>query len=626
MTAAQQVRRPLIGIALSVVAGLAIQRFSGGSPLLWLSVSAFFLAAACRYIYRPSAAVQIYLICGLLAGAYSSIVGAPAAARSVLSCAEVSSREQQLIGIVSDDPAVSQEDGSVSFLFRVQKVLYDSHWTPADASLKVYLKNIDQSVQFGETWRLRGRVSLYEKPRSEADGFMSVPENSGIRMCAAKPSLMSLCYGARRRAAEILCSGTSAFPERNRLLRALLLGYRQAMPPDLYQLFSRTGVLHIFAISGLHVGVMAALLIAGLKLAGLQRPLWGWLLIPALFFYILSTGMKASALRAFTMAAIYFAAPLAGRRPDAPSSVALAAIALLLINPSNITDPGFQLSFVVVCGILMMHSWVSQKIDGLRFAGWDRPLRQLSGPHPAAGLLRSAGLLMITSLAAWLFSAPITARFFNTLSPVALVGNLAVIPLTFMIMLTGSLALLSGAVFLPAAQLFNLANVQFIRLLIWIVRRLSEIPGAGVPVRMPSGWVTGLWFAGLTLCLAGPGRWRKSALLIFLSSALLWRFEQIETSRDIRILRAGDAAMAIRLPEKSRWILATDGSRFGTSRAVKLLQNEGVSRIHTLVVKKSAGPEEVRRLQNRFSPQETFYGEATNWTEGEGVVRLSNDW
>jgi ComEC/Rec2-related protein len=334
------------------------------------------------------------------------------------------------------------------------------------------------------------------------------------------------------------------------------------------------------------------------------------LLIPALFLYVLSTGMKASALRAFTMAAIYFAAPMAGRRPDAPSSVALAAIVLLLINPFNMTDPGFQLSFIVVCGILIIHNWVSRKIKGLRFAGWDRPLRQLSSPHPAAGLFRSTGLLMITSLAAWLFSAPITARFFNALSPVALVGNLAVIPLTFMIMLTGSLALLSGAVFLPAAELFNLANI-------------SEVPGAGVPVPAPSGWVAGLWFAGLTLCFAGPSRWRKSALLMFLSSVLLWRVEQLDSSRGIRILRAGDAALAICLPEQSRWILVTDGSSYGTSRARRLLQKEGVSRIHTLVMKEGSRSEEIRQLQERFRPQQTVYEDPDGWAEGAGMVRIS---
>jgi competence protein ComEC len=622
MITAQQVRRPLVGIALSVVAGIGVQHGIGGAPLLWFAAGAFLLALLGQTIFRRSSSLLIYIAFGLLAASYSSIEKSPSFLRAVLPIAEVAQQEQDLIGAIEDEPTGSG-DGQISFLFRLETILYEGTRRPCDATIKVYLKDSSVTVRFGEKWRMRGRYTSYEQPRVGTDGTLNVSAGGAIRLREAGPSLTRSCYVARQRAAEILCEGIGAFPNQLKLLHALLLGYRQAMPSDLYRLFSRTGILHIFAISGLHVGVMAAILIAALKITGISRPRWGWLLIPALFIYVLSTGMKASALRAFTMAAVYFAAPLVGRRPDAPSAVALAGILILILNPANITDPGFLLSFVVVCGILMVHGWVIRQMNGLRFSRWESPLRQLNGPHPTTALLRAAGLLMITSFAAWIFSAPITARFFNTLSPVALVGNLAVIPLTFMIMLTGCLALLSGLIFLPAAALFNQANLLFINLLLWVVGRLAVLPGSCWIVRSPTVWVTGLWYAGLTLFFTGPARWRRSALLMVGLSVILWVDVPRIRGRDIRILRNSDSAVAIYAPEKNRWMLITDGDPFCATRTMRLLKQEGVNQLDELVVTGGkADRQTIQQIQESFHPQQTRYQDEASWVEGAGVIRI----
>lgn len=626
MILAKQVRRPLVGAALSVAAGLYIQRCTGVSPLLLLSATAFLLAFACRAVSHRQTTLLIYIACGLLAAAHSAIEEMPAFSRAVLPAAEVNLREQDLTGTVEDEPSVSGVDGTVSFLFRAATVHCGEDRFPSDAVLRVYLKGPAAPVRFGEQWQLKGRYTGYEKPRGGADGFLSVPANGAVRLRVAGPSLARRCYSVRRRAAEILRSGLELFPDHVNLLHAMLLGYRQAIPPELYQMFTRTGTLHIFAISGQHVVILGAIFIAGLKIFGVSRPRWGLLLLPALFLYIFTTGLQPSALRALAMATVFFVAPLAGRRPDAPSSIALATILLLALQPANIADPGFLLSFVVVCGLIMVNGWAVQQVDRLRLTGWADPLKQLSGPHPAAALLRSTGLLMLTSLAAWLFSAPITALFFNTLSPVALIGNLAVIPLTFMIMLAGCLALLSGALFFPAAALFNQANLLFLSLLIWIVRQLSALPGACRAVRAPSVLVTGLWYAGLVLFFTGPVRWRKGALLMVLLSSLLWSAEHFAPCRDIKVLREGSSAVALRLSE-NRWVLVTDGSPFSTVRTIRLLQKEGINRLYALVVSDArADTGSVRQITKTFCPEKTRTVEdgcRPGWATGDGEVCVS---
>jgi ComEC/Rec2-related protein len=627
MILAQQVRRPLVGAALSVAAGIYIQRCVGSSPLLLLSLTALLLAFACWMVLHHRTALLIYIACGLLAATHRAINEMPALSRAVLPVAEVHFNEQELTGTIEDEPSISSTDGTVSFLFRAETVRGEEGRLPTDAVLRVYLKNPAAPVLFGEQWQLKGRYASYENPRGGADGHLSVSGTEALKIKEAGTSLAGRCYEIRRRAAALLRLGVEAFPEQTRLLHAMLLGYRQAIPADLYQIFTRTGTLHIFAISGQHVVILGAIFIAGLKIIGVSRPRWGLLLLPALFLYIFTTGLQPSALRALAMASVFFIASLVGRRPDASSSIALATILLLISQPANIGDPGFLLSFVVVCGLIVVNGWAMRQINGFRLAGWDLPLKQLSGPHPVAAMLRSTGLLMLTSLAAWIFSAPITAFFFNTLSPIALFGNLAVIPLTFMIMLAGCLALLSGVLFLPAAAaLFNQANLLFISLLMWIVRHLAALPGACRAVRTPSVLVTGLWYTGLILFFTGPVRWRKGSLFLVFLSVLLWSAGSVEWTRNIKILRDGDSAVALRLPGH-RWVLMTDGSPFSTMSTIRLLQKEGVNKLHSLVVSGSqADPGAVCQLQEIFHPQQTQINggkEKAVWVAGNGNVRIS---
>jgi ComEC/Rec2-related protein len=572
-----------------------------GSPLLMLGASALLLSAAC--LFRRTT-LWIYAACGLLAAVHGAINEMPAASRAALPVAEVTLSEQELIGTVEDEPHSSGAEGTVSFLFHTQAVRFGEKWIACDATVRAYLKNPNVPARPGELWKLRGRYAGYENPHGGADGYFSSSGPAAKKIKEAKPSLSGRCAAVRCRAAALLGLGVENFTEQTQLIQAMLLGYRRAISPDLYRTFTRTGTFHVFAISGQHVVILGAIFIAGLKIAGVARPRWGLLLLPALFLYIFTTGLQPSALRALAMATVFFAAPLAGRRPDAPSSIALAALLLLAARPANIGDPGFLLSFVVVCGLIMVGGWAVQRINGLRLTKWEAPLARCGGPHPASAFLRSIGFLLLTSLAAWLFSAPITARFFNTLSPAALIGNLAVIPLTFIIMLTGSLALLAGALFFPAAALFNQANVMFISLLVWIVRRLEELPGACLIVRAPSAIATGLWYIGLILFFTGPVRWRKGAALLLLSSCLAWSAPHLTACRDLRILREGDTAAAIWFPDRKQWALVTDGNPFGTTRTIRMLQKEGISNVEELVVLDGrSDPNAVQQLQIAFRPE-----------------------
>lgn len=576
----QQVRRPLVGVALSVVAGLFVQQIFSESPLLFLGLSACVLSALC---WKARRSWTIYLACLLLAATYGAVENLQTPARATLPVAEEISGQQEILGMVSGDPQVSKTDGTVTFNFSADAVHFKEGWRPADANLRVRIKNPQLPVAYGERWRMRGRYRDYEKIYGGVEGVFYTDGIEAQRVRNAPQSLRGVCYKIRRMAAPVFSEGMSGFSKRTGLLHALLLGYRSELPLDLYRMFARTGTLHIFAISGLHVGVMAAILIAVLKLSGVSKPRWGLWLIPLLFFYVVSTGMKPSAFRAFTMASVYFSAPLVRRRPDPASAIALSAIILLVLNPFQLSDVGFLLSFTVVSGIVMVHAFVVRRINGFYRPGWAMPLARLSGPRPLVAFVRTVGLLALTSAAAWIFSVPLTARFFNTVSPVALIGNLAIIPLTFMIVLTGCLTLLFAHFSSLLIIIFNGANRIFVGMLIHTIEKLGALPGAYSFVRAPSFGILVLWYTGLVSLFCGPKGWRQPGVLMVLCAVFLWVGIPSRYDPGIELWNEADSSVAICAGADQR-VLVSKGDSYSLSRAVRRLQREGVNQLQTLIL------------------------------------------
>ncbi len=599
MNFSQQVRRPLVGVALSMVGGLGFQRGFGPSPLLLLALSAGVLAWICRTVPRRGAA-GMYLACFFLAAAYGAVEQIHTPRQAVLPTTEISFRNQEMVGTVTEDPLISEENDTITFSFEVEAVRFGGQWRPADSVVRARISTPRSSVVYGERWRIYGWCRSREPARNGIAGFFYAKGADSHRIKQAPLSFRGACYRLRRRIVPTLHLGMANFPKQVRVLQALLLGYRNALPYDLYQTFARTGTFHIFAISGLHVGVMAAILIAVLKMLGAPKPRWGLFLIPMLLIYVVSTGMKPSAFRAFTMAAVYFSAPLFGRRPDTASAIALAAVVLLLINPLQLGDPGFLLSFTVVSGIVMVHAFVTHRFSGFRRPGWAVPLAQLNGPRPVMVLLRTVGLLALTSAAAWVFSAPLTARFFNTFSPVALIGNLAIIPLTFVIVLTGCLSLLTAPLFIPAAITFNHANRLFVSLLISIIQRLGALPGAYRFVRAPSFAMLALWYGGLVCIFTGPQRWRRVGLLMAACSGVLWFSASSGPPSGIEVTQRGDSCAILQV--EARRILLAEGTSYSMSSVARQLRERGMNCAQTLAL---SGPQidadAVRELCAAFS-------------------------
>lgn len=230
-----------------------------------------------------------------------------------------------------------------------------------------------------------------------------------------------------------------------RLITAMSLGARENSPEDLEEWFRLSGTMHIFAVSGLHVGILAGIFLGLFLALGVPRRWAILLLIPLLLFYAVMTGLRPSAIRAAVMLSIFLGAFVVKEKPRPLNHLAFAALFLLLWDTQQLFLPGFQLSFAVLLSITLLASPVRRWTAGPWLTDPFLP-PSLRGPVRRAkdhvvGTL-SAGLSV--SLVSWIGSLGFLVWHFQSFSPIGIVANLFLVPLVGVIV---SLALASIAAY-----------------------------------------------------------------------------------------------------------------------------------------------------------------------------------
>ena len=159
-----------------------------------------------------------------------------------------------------------------------------------------------------------------------------------------------------------LTRGLEDSPDVAALINGMALGLRHETPDDIEEPFQQTGTLHLFAVAGLHVGIVAQLLWIIALLLRLPRKATAALIIPCLFFYSAITGFHVSSVRAATMAAVLLGGIFFDRPVLALNSLAGAALLILAVDPNQLFSSGFQLSFAVVGAILVFQEWIFHQL------------------------------------------------------------------------------------------------------------------------------------------------------------------------------------------------------------------------------------------------------------------------
>ena len=206
---------------------------------------------------------------------------------------------------------------------------------------------------------------------------------------------------------------------------AMVLGDKSSLTKEMRAAFANTGTMHIFAVSGLHVGFVAAMTFAFLSFLRLDWRLQGIMAIPLIFLYAEICGGRPSAMRAFGMVAAVWAGLMIGRGSGAFLALLLTAAAALLFQPDCIFDAGFTLSYFIVAAIVVeggeFFDWLKSKKFTKRIGNEKKSYarRIFSSTFDRAFNFTAGGTAI--SAAAFFAAAPLTAHYFGNISPISII-------------------------------------------------------------------------------------------------------------------------------------------------------------------------------------------------------------
>lgn len=354
---------------------------------------------------------------------------------------------------------------------------------------KVYFSFVfnkdSNEVARSEIIDVKGVLSSIEKYTE--NGFEKYLFSQGIRFKFCRGKLLNVkrkanwfyrfCAEQNKKLESILALTQRPEPQKTEnyalnIYKAMLLGKQADLTTEQKYAFRTTGSLHLFSISGLHVGVIAGCVAFLLRLIKVKNPWAAIIGIIILFLYVQITGGSAPAMRTFFMVCFFWGGRAFQRKNSAFSALLASAFVALIFNPFDLFHIGFQLSYAVV-GVIILYGLPLNEI--INYA-----ITHNFGSIP---MLVKKGWLWLMNLLGISVAANIGATFlsisyFNIFAPGSIFLSILIIPLASLIIILGFIALLMGLVGLDfICKIINPISYMGIRIMELIISFSLKIPG-----------------------------------------------------------------------------------------------------------------------------------------------------
>jgi competence protein ComEC len=363
------------------------------------------------------------------------------------------------------------------------------------------------------------------------------------------------------------------------LFRGLLLGDRGDIDRHVLDDFRASGIMHILAVSGLHAGIIVTLV-----LIPLERTRFGFrglLAMIAVWCFAGITGFAPPVMRAAMMTTMFILARMAQRSNTSVNALAAAGVIILLSDPLALFSLSFQLSFGAVFGILLFHARIKKTL--LRLF----PVGLRKGPVEAV-----VSLLALTA-SAQSFTAPLLVSTFGEFSLVGFAVNLVAVPLVFVVVTCGLLAVLVGTFWNWPGAMVAITAAEALDLILKISEWSSSLPWAVLHIPELGLWQVLIYVLAVLILAHREGRlWQKATMVSLIVCAALSIGNAIhskEAYARITFLDVGQGdAVLIELPGECHILIDTGPSspvsNSGESVILPQLRRRGIETLDILLL------------------------------------------
>jgi ComEC/Rec2-related protein len=609
-TEASSMKRPLLPVAVCYAAGLFVGgKIQPGLLILFVAAFTLLLVTLVWARARPFSLWPLIFLTGWINLSIHNEVLSPYDLRVI------ANREAEIVsvrGVLLETPSlrIRHRDDQDTFrtigLMQVSALKRGENWQEATGRISVTTPGILPTNYFlGQRVEISG--VLAPPPRPTAPGlfdYRAYLELLGVHFqlktdgdkdwqvgshaVTALPLTEKFLGWAQR----TLARGLPEQDESYKLMCAMTLGSKTALTGEVNEPFMRSGTMHIFAISGLHIALIAGILVALFRVMQIPRAWCGFMVIPLIWFYTAATGWQASAIRSTVMMTIIIGSWMLRRPTDLLNSLALAALIILICDPQQYAQASFQLSFFVVLSIALFEPRLNQFREHLFKPDPMLPVQLIPKRRR---WLRTALMYLTrgvtTSLAAWLGSLPLTAYYFHLLSPVTLLANLLMVPLSSLTLAANLGSLICGDWLPWATELFNNAGWFC---MVWMVKTsqwFTDLPAAFRYVQSWSFPTIIIYYFLLVGALHGwlfaRKYWRcTTAGLALIATFYLWQWQRSRSEIQLTILpfNGSHGAYLEASGTRNDWLIGCGNTNTVEFLTKPYLRSQGVNRIPRLLV------------------------------------------
>lgn len=578
---------PALPFGAAIAGGAAAALYIDAHPdtLLWFAVGAGLIAAACAAVPRlrtPAIVAALFSFAAL--GMTRASADLNRGARRAVEAMADQSQEVIVFGRVE---RIAETNGG--------RVLVLENATLRNALDSVHCGNLrlrlvidstaGQGLQPGDLVAAAGRIAPLSERLVYGRGALiaAVTRGEGGTVSARSETLVREAgtgYTWRKMIARVrgrILETLDGYLTRDAAAigKALLLGERGDFSPVFAQQLRVTGLSHVFALSGVNVGIMATLLWAAVSLLFLPRTARYLIVLAGLIVYMELGEEAPSLVRATLMAGFYILGRVLYRNSSILNAVAAAALVELFWRPLHIVDAGFLLSYLAVLGLIGLFPFVQSIL--LRIPGLS--------PRGATGSLASIAALTI---AAQIATLPLAGFLFHRMTFAGVLGNLAAVPV-FGVLLIWSLLLLATAAVVPSVAIWVAAAMDAAVFAVGrLVDILARMPAASLIVGSFHPLVLAGMYAALLVAILGLWlrHWRMTATgVLALCSLIVWPgiFAVPRPDCTVAFVAVGNGDAAIISARDGTHVLIDAGPAFedwsAASRIVPYLNETGIDEL-----------------------------------------------